>query len=820
MFLTFSNTILLFGLAGAVVPLVLHLLSRARYQSVEWGAMLFLDGTESRQQHNARLSQFMLLAVRMAMVGLLAIALAGPVLQHWSPDVNATGAALRLAMRGELLCIGGAVACGAAVVGVAFLAGAAIKRSGLRWWQTLHLLAAVAAGVGLVSASRRAAHWQGEVRNYQALQAQAPPAQPADGALRSRVDAAIVLDCSPSMDFEENGHTRFSVAQGAAKQVLAGLHRGDRAMLMLLGQRQSDADLEPTADLQSIADRIEAAHVGHDAADIAQALLKARQVLDRDGHIARDLYIVADRQALSWRGVDDYFMSNAWPDAAHAGGPATRIFFVPVGNSDADNVAVESIELVTAPAIVGQPAQIAIGIRNYGATPRAALPLAVSVNGRPVFETTISLPPDRIARVLAPVQRAAFTSAGSQVITAEVKSSGYTDDDRLESVVEAIEPIKVLVLSGDEWQESPGQFRSESDFLKLALAPFQAAAQKGADPCKVDVLPAEQWPDVDLKKYQVLVLANIERFTDAQSRAIEQYVYGGGGVLIAPGSLSRAGNYNDQLWREGSGILPAQLEDATSADGADATSIVGYDPSSPVFQFLHDRPELMLSATIGRYFPADATTADAHVLAWYTSGSPFLIESRAGRGKVLLMTTSLDADWSTLPLSNFYLPFVQSAVRYLAAGTLPSRDVRIGEPINVTFDDILSDSATIELPDGSQRQVPIAQFGAGSELHFTDTRDPGIYRVHVRDQKGDRVLAFAARAPRDESDLTQLTEKQWARLEEGLHVRRIDPTERPVAAAVAGDRDGYDLAPWMLAGALLLGAAELGLARYWSRDAF
>ncbi|HEY8750381.1 MAG TPA: BatA domain-containing protein, partial [Tepidisphaeraceae bacterium] len=91
MFLTFSNTASLIGLAGAVVPLVLHLLSRTRFQTVDWGAMVFLQGLEGRQQYSAQLNQFMLLAMRMAMVGLVAVALAQPVLQKWSMQAGAEG---------------------------------------------------------------------------------------------------------------------------------------------------------------------------------------------------------------------------------------------------------------------------------------------------------------------------------------------------------------------------------------------------------------------------------------------------------------------------------------------------------------------------------------------------------------------------------------------------------------------------------------------------------------------------------------------------------------------------------------------------------
>src|SRR3954468_7915578 len=129
----FLNVLMLAGVGAAVVPLVLHLLSRARYRTVDWGAMLFLTGADARQRQSRRFSQLLLVLVRMGVVGLLAVALARPV------------------VRGA---------------------------------------------------------WFG----------------PAQGG---RLTAAIVLDCSASMAYDENGRTRFELARGAARQEVAGLRRGD-----------------------------------------------------------------------------------------------------------------------------------------------------------------------------------------------------------------------------------------------------------------------------------------------------------------------------------------------------------------------------------------------------------------------------------------------------------------------------------------------------------------------------------------------------------------------------------------------------------------
>jgi hypothetical protein len=88
----FLNPLMLAGLGGAALPLVLHLLSRARHRDVQWGAMMFLPGSDARQQRNARIKQIVLLAVRTAIVSLLAVALARPVLAgDWWRRVTPAG---------------------------------------------------------------------------------------------------------------------------------------------------------------------------------------------------------------------------------------------------------------------------------------------------------------------------------------------------------------------------------------------------------------------------------------------------------------------------------------------------------------------------------------------------------------------------------------------------------------------------------------------------------------------------------------------------------------------------------------------------------
>ena len=725
----FLNAIMLAGIGGAVLPLVLHLLSRARYKEVEWGAMMFLPGADSHQRYSARAAQYILLLLRMATIGLLAAAMARPVIQG--------------------------------------------------------------------------------------TMARAVPG--------GRVTAALLLDCSASMGYDENGRSRFQMAQAAARQVLRGLHSGDRAFVIEMGVSQSDADLEPTGDLRAVEAKIDEAKIGYGRATVRDALSRAADVLDRYEKTNRDIYVVCDRQALSWKGVEGSFadewrrrMRGASPEATPAAQRATRIMVIPVGGPESDNVAVESIKLLNPPAIFYKhadgtpaPAEIEVTIHNYGDVPRIGIPVNLSATGVGALPPrTVNLATNQLATVTFPI---AFPHAGSFVVSAGIKASGYLGDDHLESVVHVIDPIRVLVISGEERSST---FRGAGNFISWALAPHAAMGETKSDPLAVTLVSADEWGDIALDEYSVVVLANVERFSPAEARDLERYVYDGGRLLIAPGSLSRYELYNSLLYREGAGILPAQLDAPTPADGSQATTLLSWDTSSPVFQFLRGQFEAP-AATIARYFPAHPRQVDANALAWYLTGDPFLIEGRSERGRVLLLTTSLDADWTTMPLSNFYLPFVQSAVRYLASGANLEGNLAQGQQIRLAVDPgPPAPTVMLTRPDGRSEPLPLVHLAQQTEVRFADTDQPGEYQIRISRPGAEPITEFfVVRPPREESDLTELTEEQWASLENQVGFQRVDPSVRPLRETLASGREGRELWAYVLAGVFVLIVMEMMLSR-------
>jgi hypothetical protein len=182
------------------------------------------------------------------------------------------------------------------------------------------------------------------------------------------------------------------------------------------------------------------------------------------------------------------------------------------------------------------------------------------------------------------------------------------------------------------------------------------------------------------------------------------------------------------------------------------------------------------------------------------------------------MTTAVDADWGTLPMSNFYLPFVQSAVRHLSATLVAERNVKVGQPIVARFGPGVNvTKAAVRTPAGETRPLPATR----GEVRYARTEQPGEYRLEVEGTmpKSARTVHFVVRTPPAESDLTPLSAERWDVLAQELGFERIEPGRQSIAGAVAASRGGRDVTLTVLGVVIALGVVELAVVRRWAGGA-
>lgn len=81
--MSFLQPILLAALPLMALPIIIHLINQRRYQTIRWGAMMFLIAANRMSRGYARLRQWLIMAFRMAVIAALVFAVSRPLAGGW-----------------------------------------------------------------------------------------------------------------------------------------------------------------------------------------------------------------------------------------------------------------------------------------------------------------------------------------------------------------------------------------------------------------------------------------------------------------------------------------------------------------------------------------------------------------------------------------------------------------------------------------------------------------------------------------------------------------------------------------------------------------
>ena len=74
----FRNPVLLAGLAGVLIPVILHLIRRQAAKPYDWGAMRFLFDTVAARRRRMEWEDLLLMIARCLLIALIVLAIARP----------------------------------------------------------------------------------------------------------------------------------------------------------------------------------------------------------------------------------------------------------------------------------------------------------------------------------------------------------------------------------------------------------------------------------------------------------------------------------------------------------------------------------------------------------------------------------------------------------------------------------------------------------------------------------------------------------------------------------------------------------------------
>lgn len=578
----------------------------------------------------------------------------------------------------------------------------------------------------------------------------------------------ILIDASLSM----RRAGLFDEAKRRADALCGEMPADERAALISFGEGYEVVS-NFTADKNALRAALAVLNAGYEATDYEQAL-RGAEALFRESKAggARRVLVLSDFQATGW-------------DAARATfrlAPEVRLALIDVAGEAEANAAVTNVE--ARGAVYGQKYtdKLAVHVANFAEEERGPFTLDFQINDQTVEKREVKLAP-REEKV---VEFTDFNLAeGTNRCAVRLRADDFAPDNDFYFTLRREAQAKALIIDGS----ARG---GDSFYLQSALA-------AGGDlPFTFDVRGAGSVDPGAVGAHSLVILNDAGLAPGPLAEAVERFVESGGRLVIAAGPHTRPESFNRAFGR----VAPATLNEAVQLQRGESVAMTAVKSSHPVFEVFNEGGRLPAARVYG-YLRGEAR-AGASVLASFEDGSPALVESGAGGGRVLMYTSTLGMAWSDLPLSPVYLPLVQQMVRYLG-----EREVSAWHRLGQAF----------AVSKGAEGTPPAVDTPAGARLKNANVskdgetlltgREPGFYRLRYAAGPDFAAVNVDGR----EGDFARLNQEEFLAAFTGG-----DPSARDVADASereSGEEvEARQRAWWpLLLAALLLLAAESVLAR-------
>jgi len=535
----------------------------------------------------------------------------------------------------------------------------------------------------------------------------------------------------------------FKQAKEAARLLISALNDGDCAALVPTNVTNDVVRLKSQKDV--LLKDLEAIEIADGTANLPSALGKAYELLNQPAG-QKEIRLITDMALTGW----DQFSVGGLKQVD----PSIPIKLIRVsGKPPPLNGTVKEIRLGGQGVGVNLPIQIEAILANFGASEIKDILVQLSIDGQNKEQKLATIPPKGETSVSFQTR---LSQPGAHNGRVTLKKEGLAGNAVADFTLDAQDKLKVLIVDGDP---QTSLVQSEAFFLSRALNP---TGERDASLFLPTVILPDGLNAATLDGYQVVILCNVAVLPDGFVAKLQNYLRQGGGLLIFSGDKVQAESYNQKLAQ----VLPAQLTDRKLGPEAGGEKIDKLDLHHPALQMLTD-PILQESLKTARVWGYNrASAAGKNVLISLANGDPLVLEQRAGAGKVMLMASSADRDWTDLPVKTVYLPLMQSFTQYLASGKRGLLDggIAVGATKEITLPpSYVGKSIRVIKPNKQESESPIVGEKNRAKAEIAENDRAGIYRLAFPgggDKEAGIAPLYAVNSPFLESRLDQIGERE------------------------------------------------------------
>ncbi len=492
-------------------------------------------------------------------------------------------------------------------------------------------------------------------------------------AKRGNAATSIVIDTSLAMRWGD-GAKLFDAAKEEARSSLRALAGEEPATVVIC--TRSPTSVAPVGfERARLVAAIDDAAPGFEAVDLNRCLEVAARSLDDSPLANRRLVLVSALTQGSLR------LESPPPMGAGIKGEKVKPEFVVrdvAKGKELPNRALVDVHAEAAPQLGPRAWQFTFTVRNFSKEPARDVELLLEVNGEVVQKGFVDLAAEGTTQKTLSWR---FAQGGVATVTGRLEADALPDDDAYSVVLSVPRVLTALIVNGSP---SPQKYKDEAFFTEAALSAT-------GSPVKAVVRDADAAWREKLTDYDVVLLLNVEAPPLEVAKSLGEFVENGGGLFISVGDRVDPEAWNASM----GGLLPRKLrvvKTAVEPNQADAATraarLTQVTVDHPVMvPFTGRAREGLLSTRFYRYalFEGDAQGVETQVLGTMDDGAPAFLASRRGRGRVFVFSSTVDRDWSDLPIRTSFLPLMQRVAGWLT-GTLDEREEvrpKVGELVTL-----------------------------------------------------------------------------------------------------------------------------------------
>jgi hypothetical protein len=632
----------------------------------------------------------------------------------------------------------------------------------------------------------------------------------------------LVFDTSLSMEYKDKDKSRLDEAKERATDIVSKLPDSSLVFVVDSAEAGAPIGLSPAAALKRI-EGLAVRPVNRTLNEVMGQVYPAVAECDRP---ARMVYVLTDLCRSAWNpdkaaeGIDEVVKLKSKK------GSNLATLILRLAPKEIQNFCVESAD--PSPSVVpqGMPVEIRSRIRYQGPKPANRM-VEFELDGQKRGEKPVEIRPGEQVEVSFPARlREGDLHQGT------IKLSGAPDpfdkDDVRYFTFRVRPPLKVLIVSDQQY---------DAAHVKAALDPHP---DKGARPILAEWVRTKDLSSRyqgELQSFATIFLLNVGEISQADWGPLSRYVHEGGGLVVAPGDLSRPESYNNPVAIQ---ILPAQLADKAHTPKGQTTIAKIANVTHPLFsQYGKDFDGVLAQVPVYKYWPTREPAEGARTLLSFADQAPALLERtlKGPRpGRVLLWTTPLSrrpdygggmrndvGAWSEFPLPDYgswtFLVLMNQTVPYLAGVADEPLNFSAGENASMRLDSnahLTNFVLTSSDPQVKPRALPTP---SNPFLEIVAPSALGLWTVKATaPDNHTTTLGFSVNPPVAESQFT-LLERSDLDVIFGKDRYRLADDAVAHKEEEKNARFGYEIYPWLMFLILMVVTLENFLANTFYREA-